>query len=278
MKKKSVLGIVLVLVLVAGVMTACSTANATILPASTYETPNIAMPNTAVVQLAHLSSAAIQSDLTMHENESAEIITHIQLPESLIDDLSKQSDDEQAAFWEEFWQKHPYVYTIEVYDENGVVIWALVTDRSMVEVDNIYLNDLDEARGLHRADDIAMPTYLPEGFAFERAWFSNFSCPISNPNAEFAGGQLFVAFVNGAQNFTLEIRYHPEYGGFDVWTSCENLEEITISGRNAIVGGGGLSVQVTHNVRYTFMTGPFAGAEGSKISYEELVRIAESLQ
>ena len=55
-------------------------------------------------------------------------------------------------------------------------------------------------------------------------------------------------------------------------TSCENLEEITINGRNAIIGGGGLSVQVTPSVRYTFNTGV-----NTAISYEELIRVAESI-
>jgi len=143
--------------------------------------------------------------------------------------------------------------------------------------DNVYINDLDEALALHRAGNLAVPTYLPDGFDFVHAWFSNFFCPISNPDSEFAGGQLFVVFGNGAQHLTLEIRYHPEDGGFDTWTSCENLEELTINGRNAIVGDGGLSIQVSHNARYTFMTGAFAGLEGSTISDEELVRIAESI-
>jgi len=281
MKKKSVLVTLLALVLTGGIMTACSAANAATQPTPIYETPAIAMTNTAVAQLAHVPPATAPPDTAKYENESnksAEVITHMQLPASLVDDLARQSDDEQAAFWSDFWQNHPDVYTIEFYDENGVVIWALVTDRSMAEVDNMYLYDLDEALILHRADNLVMPTYLPEGFAFERAWFSGFSCPISNPDAEFAGGQLFVVFSDGEQSLTLEIRYHPEYGGFDVWTSCENLEEMTINGRSAIIGDGGLSVQVTHNVRYTFMTWPFAGAGGSAISNDELVRIAESLQ
>ena len=276
MKKKSVLGTTLALVLVSGIMTACSTTNAAELPTSTYEASTIAMPNTAMAQVAY-SSSSVQPSTVASGHDSTEIITTVQLSESFMDEVVRKSDDEQSAFWDDFWQSHPNVDTIEVYDENGEVVWALVTNRFMADADNVYLSDLDEALALHRADNLDMPSYLPEGFAFERAWFSNFACPISNPNAEFAGGQLFVVFSDGAQNLTLEIRYHPEDGGFDVWTSCENLEEITINGRNAIVGGGGLSVQVTHNARYTFMTGAFAGAEGSTISHEELVRIAQSI-
>jgi len=278
MKKKSVLVTVLALALAGGVMTACSTANAAMQSTPIYEEAStITVPNVTVMQAAYTPSV-VPPEVTANVYESAEIITHIQLPASLMDDLVRQSDEAQTAFWEDFWQNHPDVYTIEFYDENGVVISALVTDRSMVEVDHIYLDDLDEALKLHRADNLVIPAYLPEGFAFERAWFSNFSCPISNPDDEFVGGQLFAVFGDGEQNLTIEIRYHPEEGGFDVWTACENIEEITINGRNAIIGDGGLSVQVTHNARYTLMTWSFAGAEGSAISNHELVRIAESLQ
>jgi len=234
------------------------------------------MPSSAVVHAAYEATAEPLPDTAANEYESAETITHIQLPVSVMEEMTTESD--ANAFWEYIKQNYPDVHTIEFYDETGEVIWALVTEHSMADVDNIYLNDLDEAIALHKADNLAMPTYLPDGFVFERAWFSNFSCPISDPNAEFAGGQLFVVYGDGEQNLTLEIRYHPEDGGFDIWTSCENLEEITISGRNAIVGDDGLSVQVTHNARYTFMTGPFAGAEGSTISPEELVKIAESIE
>ena len=191
--------------------------------------------------------------------------------------MAEKSEEEQIAFWEDLRQNYPDVYNIDIYDENGEVTWSLVTQSANDMVDPINIYDLDEALALHRADGLTIPTYLPEGFVFERAWFSSFSCPILNPDTEFAGGQLFLAFGTGKQSLTFEIRYHPEEGGFDTWTACENLEELVINGRNAIVGEGGLSIQIGHDVRYTIMTWGFAGAEGSEISNDELIAIAESI-
>jgi len=271
MKKKFVFGTALTFALVG--MTACSATNATTLAIPTYEA-------STMMQLSSTPPTTTQQNIAPNEYETTEVITTVQLPATLLDDVSSRSDAEQIAFWDEFWQNNPDVLTIEFYDENGVVTMALMVSRptpAAPAADNVYINDLDEALALHRADNLAEPTYLPDGFAFVHAWFSNFACPISNPDSDFSGGQLFVVFGNGAQHLALEIRYHPEDGGFDVWTSCENLEELTINGRNAIVGEGGLSIQVTHNVRYTFMTGGFAGLEGSTLSNEELIRIAESI-
>ena len=279
MKKKKILGTILTLALVGGVMTACSASNATAPLEYSYQPPMVSASDAVVEPMAYAPAVIQPTTETQHaetqEQESpepAEIITHVQMPASFVEELEEKSVEGQMAFWDEFFQAHPDVYTIEFYDEDGVVIWALVTSHNMAEVENFYFDDLDEALSLHRVNNLAMPTYLPEGFAFDRAWFGNFFCPITNPDFEYAGGQLFVAFTNGEETLTLEIRNHPEYGGFDTWTSCENLEEIIINGRNAIVGGGGLSVQVTSNARYTFFTG-----RNSTISYEELIKIAESI-
>jgi len=276
MKKKFVLGSVLVLTLVGGALAACSTDTADItetLSAQSYEIP--AISNMDIMPLAYTPPTVPQRDVEEYEQNDTEIITHIQLPASLLDSL--QSEDEQIAFWEDFRQNYPDVYHIEFYDENGDITMALVTQSAHDVSEPIIINDLYEALSLHRAANLTMPTYLPEGFVFEHAWFSSFSCPISNPDSDFTGGQLFVVFGDGEQSLTLEIRYHPEYGGFDTWTACENLEEIIINGRNAIVGDGGLSIQVTSNARYTFMTWAFAGDEGSTISNSQLIRIAESI-
>jgi len=270
MKKKFILGTALVLAV--GALAACSTAYAGISEAPVFETVYIPTPAAVSYEYTYEYEYVYE-----YEHESTEVVTHIQLSQLLLDELAEKSEDEQIAFWEDLRQNYPDVYTIEVYDENGEVTWSLVTQSANDIVDPIHIYDLDEAMALHRADGVTTPTYLPEGFVFERAWFSSFSCPILNPDAEFAGGQLFVVFGDGEQNLTLEVRYHPEEGGFDVWTACENLEELVINGRNAIVGEGGLSVQVGHNVRYSFMTWAFAGSEGSAICNDELIMIAESI-
>ena len=142
--------------------------------------------------------------------------------------------------------------------------------------DPLTLTDLDKALSLFPGPETPMlPTYLPEGFAFESARFS--ICPINNPDVEGAGGQLFLTYGDGEQGFTIEIRKHSEEWGFDIWSS--DIEEITINGRDAIIGDGALSVQASSGIRHTFMTWPMlTGSAGSDFGDDVLIRMAESLR
>ena len=147
--------------------------------------------------------------------------------------------------------------------------------RIVVEVDGeiqvwqdpLVLYDLDEALALFPGDERpVMPTYLPEGFAFERARFT--ICPINN-DLEHAGGQLMITFSNGEESFMLEVRRQHERYGFDIWGA---VEEITINGRDALVGSGGLSIHTSPEVRNTFL------ASSADLDDATLIRMAESLQ
>jgi len=146
-----------------------------------------------------------------------------------------------------------------VVEVDGVVeVWA----------DPLVLYDLDEALALFPGNESpVMPTYLPEGFEFERARFS--ICPINN-DLEQAGGQLIVRFGNGEESFDLEVRRQHERYGWDIWGA---VEEITVNGVDAIIGGGGLSIHTSPEVRNTFLSwGSFILDDAT------LIRMAESLQ
>jgi len=148
--------------------------------------------------------------------------------------------------------------------------------RLVVEVDGeiqvwqdpLVLYDLDEALALFPGEESpVMPTYLPEGFAFERARFS--ICPINN-DLEHAGGQLVIRFSNGEDSFDLEVRRQHERYGWDIWGA---VEEITVNGVDAIIGDGGLSIHTSPEVRNTFFSwGSF------RLDDDNLIRMAESLQ
>jgi len=276
MKMKAAVKTALALVLVGGMLTACTSVSAATITTSVSEVPPATIYNANLAQPLSTAKSMRTTQPEEDTNYNAEIITHVQLPTSLLEDLMAMDDDAQIAFWEDFRQNNPYVYHIEFVNEDGEVTVSLMTARATDIADPVYIFDLDEALALHKASNLTMPTYLPEGFIFERAWFSNFSCPLSNPDTDYTGGQLFVVFGDGEQSLTIEIRYHYEENGFDTWT-CD-FEEITINGQNAIVGGGGLSVQVTPTARYTFMTWPFADAPGSTICYDDLIKIAKSVQ
>jgi len=134
--------------------------------------------------------------------------------------------------------------------------------------DPLILTSLSEAVALFAGDEVPMlPTYLPEGFTFERARFS--ICPVNNADIEYAGGQLMIFYSNGDESFILEIRKQHERYGFDYWGG--NLEEITINGRTALIGDGGLSVHTSSQIRNTFFN-------AHNIDDETLIRMAESFR
>jgi hypothetical protein len=165
--------------------------------------------------------------------------------------------------------------SIETIQEGDGRIVVEVEGELQVWQDPLTLDDLDEALALFRGDETPMlPSYLPEGFSFQSARYN--ICPINNPEA--GGRQLFITYGDGTQDFTIEIRYHPEEWGFDAWGS--GLEEITINGHKALIGSGALSVQASSGIRHHFMTWPMLGSgeQGSGIGYDELVRMAESLR
>ena len=146
-----------------------------------------------------------------------------------------------------------------------------IEGEQVVWQDPLVLYDINEAVAHFRGEEVPMlPAYLPEGFVFAEAEFP--VCPINNPDVEWAGGQLFLRFTSADEAITLEIRNHSEEWGFDIWAT--GLEEATINGRDALIGGGGLSVQVTSNTRYTFLI----QGETSSVLYDDLVKMAESLQ
>jgi len=196
-----------------------------------------------------------------------------------------------VAFGDPVWRRldtriiegYDFVSEVIVKESDGIIGGMIIIEgemgrdgRLVVEVDGeiqvwqdpLVLDDLDEALALFPGDESpVMPTYLPEGFAFERARFS--ICPINN-DLEHAGGQLVVRFSNGEESFDLEIRRQHERYGWDIWGA---VEEITVNGVDAIIGGGGLSIHTSPEVRNTFLSwGSFILDDAT------LIRMAESLQ
>jgi len=197
-----------------------------------------------------------------------------------------------VAFGDPVWRRldtriiEGYDFVSEVIikeSDDGIVAGMVIIEgefgrdgRLVVEVDGemqvwqdpLVLYDLDEALALFPGDESpVMPTYLPEGFAFERARFS--ICPINN-DLEHAGGQLVIRFGNGENSFELEVRRQHERYGWDIWGA---VEEITVNGIDAIIGGGGLSIHTSPEVRNTFLSW-----SSFILDNDTLIRMAESLQ
>ena len=231
------------------------------------------------------TQSAIEQHATIYQREASEATTlptpatnpsgTVRLPQTLIDDLARQGEAEQMIFWEEFHTNHPGIYHMEFYDEHGVVVTELVMAHASGPGSVTTITDLEQALSLHLVDNLAMPAVLPGDFTFQHAWFPEPFCPLTTPTADYAGLQLFVVYSNGSESLTIEIRYHHEAHGFDIWAG--GLEPTTINARPALIGSGDLSIQVTPTARYTIMTSPFADTPGTTLSDSELIAIAESI-
>jgi hypothetical protein len=159
--------------------------------------------------------------------------------------------------------------------ENERLVVEIEGEIHVIQDPSTFYNLAEALDVFNGAERPMTPAYLPDGFVFEEARFQ--ICPIKNPDIEWAGTHMYIKYGNGEQAFNIEIREHKEEWGFDVWSS--DLEEITINGRDALIGDGSLSLQATANTRYTFSKKWYFGdRQASDLSYDDLIEIAGSLR
>lgn len=201
-----------------------------------------------------------------------------------------------VAYGSELWRQHQtriveghnYVsdFTMKTspdgYTISGIELTGTEMGRVVVEIDGeeqvmsdpIHFDNLGDALALFAgAETPAVPSFLPDGFEFVRAWMP--LNPITNPDLEWAGTQLYIMFGNASEEIVMEVRHNPEEWGLPIWGA---LDEITINGRQALVGDGAIAVQATEHTMYSILKIPFGGSLGSNMSYDTLIEIAKSLQ
>ncbi len=124
-------------------------------------------------------------------------------------------------------------------------------------------NNFEEAAG-YFITEINLPSYLPAGFAFDRAEF------YGDQEAVEAGGNKYLSlyFTNGTEEFSSQIRYMDEETAFSSSSGAE-LEKIDIQGHESVVQGNNVDIQIG-DVMYMFF------GQG-KVSTEDLIKMAESL-
>lgn len=158
-----------------------------------------------------------------------------------------------------------------VFEEIDGVLTMLTPEehqqyRQGQEKEQYQFDDFEEAAG-YFITDVALPSYLPAGFVFDRAEF------YGNPKdaeAVAAGGSKYmgVYFTNGTEELYSQIRYMDEETAFSSSSEAE-LEKIDIQGYEAVVHGNSVDIQIG-DVMYMFF------GQG-KVSAEDLIKMAESL-
>jgi|GEM_PF-5174186 len=236
MKKKSVFGIIAALTVVLAVMVACSTATA-------------AAPDGARTQV-RIPLGEFQTAIDRFLNlESQEFLSG----------LDENRDASQIIFYDE-----------ATGVEFDLDLWFGGTDLMMP----VLFHDLDEALALHvvdgMVDSFIMPT-LPEGFAFQFAYFCSIYCPINPPvpASGLEGHELSVVFSDGERTLLLSVSYMREDVAFSRFWMGGDLVDRNINGRRVIAGNGVLSLNITPNINYDFRS--------PQLTRAEMLAIAESL-
>jgi len=120
--------------------------------------------------------------------------------------------------------------------------------------------DLEDALSHLAVESPRLPSFLPEGFAFEHATFS--ISPVRNPDHETAANMLNIIYSNDAgDEIQLMISYYPaEWGGMSI-----GGEEIIIDGHRGQDAGGWMFVH-PYDTLYSLSTNDIDGAYLRKIA------------
>ncbi len=146
--------------------------------------------------------------------------------------------------------KKAKLVTKEEHDRmNGVGI--AFTTKDSAEADGYFITD------------VLSPSYLPAGYAFDRAEF--YGDPKTDPEAK---KYIERYYTNGEQEISCQVRFMDDTTAYGSSTE-EDIREVTINGNDAVVYGHSLDIQVG-DVMYMF--------DSHDVSTDELAKIAESLQ
>ena len=136
----------------------------------------------------------------------------------------------------------------------------------IIQLDVQHFYDLDEALSHLEAENPLLPTYLPEGFAFERAML-----PI-NPTEGIGHRNLSIFYSDGQNELRFRIFYVPD--GYDTvfWGERVDVDTTVNVDINGVTGryiNGSLTLEIGDTLYFL---------ESTYLSKEQLVKIAKSLQ
>lgn len=152
------------------------------------------------------------------------------------------------------------------FDAEGPIV-AEIEGETVVLLDRHDFDDLHEAISHLAVENPRLPTYLPDGFVFDRATFN--VSPIRNPEQEGSANSMDIHYVNGDNALRLSIMYYPEEWGGMIWSL--DLEEVEVNGYHGLIGAGMMSLQIGDTL-YLF------DYYNSGLDRGQLVVIAEALR
>ena len=153
-------------------------------------------------------------------------------------------------------------------DDKQIMV-RITEGAQIIQMDVHSFDDLDEALSHLAIENLLLPAYLPEGFAFELATLSvhpGYSLEDANPTS------MHIFYSDGQNELRVRVLY--TFGGLDVVSWGVEREdngtvEVDINGVTGRYKYGSLFLEVD-NVLYLF--------ESADLSAEQLTGIAESLQ
>jgi len=127
------------------------------------------------------------------------------------------------------------------------------------------ITDPEDAKN-YLAFDFSLPSYMPEGYAFDRIQLFNDEKGKPIENCECA----FVYFSNGdhAKDIYLQLRLMNEKTAYEA--DLGKVEEIKINGNKGVIGEGFIDIEID-GVMYMLMAG------NSGIDNQQLIKMVESI-
>ncbi|WP_105617081.1 DUF4367 domain-containing protein [Vallitalea okinawensis] len=163
--------------------------------------------------------------------------------------------------------------TEKLYDAEGEEIVTMVDGEIITtskegtsqQIDKLVIED-SQKLNKYTSFNVMLPTYLPEGYIFDRAEF------YKDENGEVSDKYIDLIFSNGqtGQYFFMQQRLANEETAYEFGTDGE-IKEIDINGVKAIITDGRKINWETNDVLYGL-------SGGGVITEDELIKIAESIK
>jgi len=144
--------------------------------------------------------------------------------------------------------------------------YVIVSEQDFAAIEWLSFTNAAEGKS-HFITDVMLPTYAPEGFAFDHVFY--FVETVEELQQYGANMFMGVIFTDGTNEVSMQIRYMTEDTGF-VTGGTEDLRTIDINGHEAVVDVNALNVLIG-DVMYMFFS------QGN-VDEDALIRMAESLQ
>ncbi len=160
------------------------------------------------------------------------------------------------------------VEVIPIYDNGEFILKTKEAVEASQKSNSLFLTNFEEAKG-YFVCDILTPTYLPEGYKFEKAEFYGGTTLEEIFADEEANKYMNIYYSNGTSQIRTMLRFMDEHTAFE-GSVKEDVQILKIKGQDAVVSEKILDIQID-DVMYMLFGNDDVGSD-------ELIKIAESLK